>query len=216
MKAKTLIFIAICVLFVSSYAYPWFVFNEIETAFCQDCIPDGAQSRSMLPMGQLVVYGADSYLESYSNMLSLLRQVETSNLSNLDYDHFLQTLDNSIQNMENSISFYYELNNIAAVTPYRNTVIKKLKKFDYERFERQAGLTPLIFDRVEAFLKAGNIRGSFMAMYEDTKNILDKLNGLRETTDPNTLVPQLWSLNQMYANTALFGQYIAQVIIHNK
>ncbi len=216
MKLKTFFIVTFFTLFLTTYAHPWFVFNEIETAFCEECTPDGIQAQSVLPMGQVVVYGADSFLESYSSLLSLLRQVETSNVKNLDNNQFLQTLDNSIQNMENAISFYGELKQIAAVTPYRNAVVRKLQHFDYAGFEEQAGLNPQIFARVKAFLGTGNIRGSFTAMYEDTRNILDGLNNLKNSIDPDTLVSQLWNLNQMYANTSLFGQYIAQVIIQSR
>lgn len=216
MKTKTFFLVTIVTLLLTSYAYPWFVHNEIETAFCEECNPDGSQAQSALPMRKMIVYGADSFLESYSNTLALMRQVETSNPVDLDYDQFLQTLDKSIQNMENAISFYNELKHFAAVTPYRNSAIKKLKRFDYESFKKQEGLNPRIFNRVKAFMATGDVRGSITAMYEDTKNILDQLYGLRERIGSDTLVPQLWTLNQMYANTALFGQYIAQVMIQTK
>jgi hypothetical protein len=205
----TKIIIISLILLISFPVYGWFVHNTGDLLFCLDC---EKTKKLDVDIKALIVNGAKSFLKSYSDTLSSLSHIESGTI---DYKYLQLILDNSIESMRKAKAAYYELKNLASVVPYDYTMIEKLKNFDYQSFfKNNPGLNPAVFQDVEFFLKSGDVKGAFDNMYERVVEIFNKLNLIKESIDIAALpkISELWSLNQIYSNTFLFGQYITQLI----
>jgi hypothetical protein len=56
---------------------------------------------------------------------------------------------------------YYFMIKIAEVTPYNESVIAKLKSFDYDSFMYRINAAPGIFKEVSEYLKRGGVTGNY-------------------------------------------------------
>lgn len=98
------------------------------------------------------------------------------------------------------------------------TFIDKLKTFDYDGFESTHHLNGVIFDKVEEYLKKGDITGAFKACRTDILGIIVDLEEIKGYTTTNQLpdLKMLWSLNELCSESLLFGQYAARVFAEVK
>jgi hypothetical protein len=198
--------------------------NWGECAFEPGCIPGGGDSTSLYItesgslMGMYITDGAGYILGAYSGVGAFLKQVEVSELYGADFAAIKNILDRMIDDLENARDTYYIINYIAAVTPYKKDVIERLVAFDYDGFEKSEGLSGPVFDRVESFLKYGNIRGVFAKILRDIDSLLYQSYTLKKAVDTDTLpeIKSLWKLNQSFTNIILFGQYFSQVLYEVK
>jgi hypothetical protein len=117
--------------------------------------------------------------------------------------------------MEKAKENYEFLKQIADTTPYNPVVIDKLLSFDYSGFCRERGLNKDAFEDVKQFLGKGDARGVFNKILTDTTVILNSLNTIKISVDMKRfpLLSNLWRLNQRFAETLLFGQYCAEVMV---
>jgi hypothetical protein len=124
-----------------------------------------------------------------------------------------KNLNAAISYLEQSRTTYLQLKNHAAVIPYNQEVISKLLSFDYDSFQQENGLFPVIFEKVKGFLAAGNVTGIYNEFYSYTGYILDLLYLLKKDIDAGIFpdISTVWSVNQKYSEFKLFGQYVAQV-----
>ncbi len=85
--------------------------------------------------------------------------------------------------------------------------------FDYEKFQEERGLIPLIFNDVKGYLQYGDIRGVYDRELSGVLDILTLLEKIKEAIDANRLpaMNDLWRLNQKYGEALYFGQYVAEV-----
>jgi hypothetical protein len=141
-----------------------------------------------------------------------------SDLNGLDYTELNQILDGAIHNMNNANNNYFMLILKAEFTPYNMTFIDKLKTFDYHGFESEYHLNAVVFDRVEGYLKKGDITGAFKACRTDILEIIAVLEEIKGYTTTNQLpdLTILWSLNELCSESLLFGQYAARVFAEVK
>ena len=198
--------------------------NWAECPFEPDCIPCGEDSTSLYItesgslMGMYITDGAGHILGAYSGIGAFLKQVEVSELYGADFAAIKNILDRMIDDLENARDTYYIINYIAAITPYKKDVIERLVAFDYDGFEKSEGLSSPVFDRVESFLKCGNIRGVFAKILRDIDSLLYQSYTLKKAIDTDTLpeIKSLWKLNQSFTNIILFGQYFSQVLYEVK
>lgn len=72
-----------------------------------------------------------------------------SEMDGPDYCKMREILYGMIEDMERARYTYYIINYIMQITPYKESVIERLKSFDYDGFREKAGLMPLVFDRVK-------------------------------------------------------------------
>lgn len=170
------------------------------------------ESSGMLKM--YIVDGAGFILSTYSGIGSLLREVEMSEMCGPDYFKMRETLYSMIEDMERARDTYYIINLIIQSTPYKQSVIERLKAFDYDGFRETSGLSPIVFGRVKNFLERGDTRGIFTSIYKDTGILLEQLYAMKETFEVDKLphITQVWKLNQTFTETVLFGQYFSQVM----
>lgn len=139
----------------------------------------------------LISMGAKHYLDGYSDVLEFLNRFELSDLYGLDYAELNQILDSAIHNMNNAYNNYFMLILTAEFTPYNTTFIDKLKTFDYRDFEKTHHLNAVIFDKVEEYLKKGDITGAFKACRTDIMEIIAVLERIKGYTINNRMPGRL-------------------------
>ena len=115
--------------------------------------------------------------------------------------------------MELANSTYYQLWQASTYLEYDPVVLEKLHNFNYNRYQTENHLNAEIFKQVRDFLKAGDIRGSYERAYHATSDILAGVKDLKTHLDKNTLpsLAEFWRLNQLFLESELFGQYVAEV-----
>lgn len=201
--------------------------NEGEKAYCGDgsgnpCPPDPPKSSTSSindyegpTIRELIVEGGGYMLQSSSYINGLFNKIELSEISPTgpDYKGLQETLNSAIYYMEKARATYFQLKNLAGVTPYNQEVIYSLNQFDYDSFREEKGLFPYVFSKVKDFLSIGDVTGVFNEFYLYTGQILDLMYTIKKDIDagmfPN--LSNVWCVNQTYSEFKLFGQYTAQV-----
>jgi hypothetical protein len=165
-----------------------------------------------------VVRGAGYFLNGYANSLLFLNTVELSELDGLQFNQLTKMIGDAAADMENAYVTYAALDQEAALTPYNPDVIRLLEVFDYNGFMVKKNLNPLILKKVEGYLSKGDIRGVYHYLYTSVESILPIQYRLKAAVEAGKApdAADLWLLNQMYSDTLLFGQYVAQIFYEIK
>ncbi len=200
---KTLSVVFILLTFTLN-VFPKLIANYSEVTF-QD------QEKSQVRMA--VMEAAGDFLKSQSDVLLLLNKIELEEIYGVQFSELRDLLSNAIAKMENTKIKYAELVNISATAPYNQTIIDKLRDFDYTTFQKTNRLNSVVNRQVQEYLSAGNVHGIYTTLLANTEGILDKLIVIQAALDADTIPANadLWRLNQSYAETLLFGQYTAEV-----
>jgi len=207
------IFVLIIILaVVHSYAF---------TCICANgaggCYSGGGDGEGALPGGNLIedyiIEGAGHYLEAYSSILSFFNRVELANENSMDFLLWQSILSNAITQTNRAAAVYDMLISEAEATPYNETVLLKLKNFDYTQFRVACGLKIELFQEVEFYLKTGDITGVLKRIRSNFKEIISRLETLHEEVSQNKMpaLNSLWDLNELCSSTLTFGQYISRV-----
>jgi len=205
---------------LSIKSYPRFHGNFGECTVEPGCEGvDGSSTGVYIPesSGILKIYiidGAGYVLNTYSHLGTFLRLIEMSELNGPDYGKMRETLYSMIEDMERARDTYYIVHSLMQSTPYKQSVIERLKAFDYDGFRETSGLSSVVFERVKEYLECGDVRGVYAAVHKNTGNILDQLYVLKDILEADKLphISQVWRLNQTFTETVLFGSYFSQVM----
>lgn len=202
--------IAVC----SINVFSLIVANSTETAFDSTQQPDGGSAISdNVSLTTLVIEGAGYFLESHTQALVLLNRFEMSELKGIDYIGLKEAVDSAIEKMQKARDTYALLVQKAANIPYKQEIIDRLKEFDYNALQHRKNMIPGIMEQTAAYLKAGDIRGIYAKILDNTGEILQKLEiikaGIYVEQFPE--VNDMWRMNQIYTQSLLFGQYSAEV-----
>jgi hypothetical protein len=180
--------------------------------------PNGTASISSITLRQLIADGGSRFFKSAGYIDQSFSLVESAEVTGPDYMGLQKNLNAAISYLEQSRTTYLQLKNHAAVIPYNQEVISKLLNFDYDSFQQENDLFPVIFEKVKGFLAVGNVTGIYNEFYSYTGCILDLLYLLKKDIDagifPN--LSTIWSVNQKYSEIKLFGQYVARVFFSIK
>ena len=143
-----------------------------------------------------------------------MNRFETAELTGADFAGMRDILSRVIDNLERAKCIYMFIDYIAAYTPYRESVIERLKAFDYESFQKSGGLYSKVFDRVKELLSRGDVRGVFSTISKDIDLLLNRLYALKASIDSKKFpsVQSVWQLNQAFSDNLFFGQYFAMVM----
>jgi hypothetical protein len=165
-----------------------------------------------------VIEGAGHFLNAYSNILLLLNRVEKSELEGMDFNEAALIVTRAIENMDNALTVYNQLIDIAERTPYNKNAISKLMDFDYNGFMLRRGLNPVIFRDVEFYLSNGDIKGMFKHIRSKFIIIKDVLIAIKVDIDieKELKISELWKLNEISSITLLFGQYASMCFEETK
>jgi len=175
--------------------------------------PNGISSIRCITLGQLIADGGSHFFKSAGHIDQFFSLVESAELNGPDFMGLQKNLNAAIYYLEHARNTYFHLKNQAAVTPYNQEVISRLLNFDYDSFQQENGLFPVIFEKVKGFLAAGNVTGIYNEFYSYTRYILDLLYLLKKDIDAGIFpdISTVWSVNQKYSEIKLFGQCVAQV-----
>ena len=188
--------------------------NESESAYLppQNAFNNTASIRS-ITLGQLIADGGSHFFKSAGHINQFFSLVESSEITDPDYKGLQKSLNTAIFYLEQARFTYLQLKNRAAVTPYNQEVISKLLNFDYDSFQQENSLFPVIFENVKGFLAAGNVTGIYNEFHSYTGYIFDLLYLLKKDIDAGIFpdISIVWSVNQKYSEVKLFGQYVARV-----
>jgi len=212
MKKTILISVLMITLFTGQIC-AFFYANRSCEAY-NNCIPTpGLKSSTSPSIGQLIIEGAGYFLASHADMQTLLNKLELSEINGVNYPEVQGMLNSGITNMENAGAAFKNLIRLAKETPYDQTVIDKLMKFDYQGFMKANNLVGDIFIKVQGFLAKGDVTGAYITLKSSKDAIIAQLYVIKAALDSN-LFPDtnlLYQVNQAYSETMLFGQYVAQV-----
>lgn len=225
-KRNGLVGILIILMLLSLYyeGFACMAFNGTTRGYCDettkvDCEEDFAKTSEtnfMLSgdsIGTLVVKGGRNYFNSYSSFLKVLEIVEAAEIEGVNFDLLDQSIRESLIKLQLSREFYYDLILKADTTSYNKSFILKLKSFEYCDYQERNNLNAIIFDDVVFFLKAGDITGSYIYAYLKIIEIEQALKAMIPVIESGA-VPKLetfWKVNESFAHTLLFAQYIARV-----
>jgi len=206
LKLKVIIGIVI-LLFFSNISFSHWWNNGTPPCFNGD-------GYSQSNLDNYVIDGAGYFLGAYSNTLLLMKKIEGSNKEGFKVDELNLLLDQALKNMELAREAYGNLARAADNTPYNQSIIDKLKDFDYDAFQKENGLNPEVFSPVKAYLGNGDIR----KLYYDFSSTINEITGLLKQVKVQidagnfTPVKEIWKLNGLFSESLLFGQYVSQVL----
>jgi ribosomal protein L17 len=89
-------------------------------------------------------------------------------------------------------------------------MIDRLKHFAYDTLMTIYSLNPVIFKELASYLSRGDITGTFKRSYAATCSIEKLLTLIKQGLSVNRL-PVFWKLNEICAETTLFGSFAARV-----
>jgi hypothetical protein len=187
--------------------------NESDGAYLPPPPPKGVSSIRSIALRQLIADGGSHFFKSAGYINQFFSLVESSEVNGPDYKGLQKSLNTAIFYLEQAGTTYLQLKNQAAITPYNQEVISRLLNFDYDSFQQENGLLPVIFEKVKGFLAVGNVTGIYNEFYSYTGYILDLLYLLKKDID-SEIFPDIsiaWNVNQKYSEFKFFGQYVAQV-----
>lgn len=210
-SAVKVIICCFSLIMINNYCFPWVLGNGAGGGYDENILPPGIQSNISIEF--LLIEGAGYFMQTQSNIQTLLKMVEWQDIKAIDYIELNQMINNALINIKNARLAFEELIKAAEATPYNLEVIGQLNRFDYDTFLKENNLNPFIFGIVRDYLIKGDITGTFKYLYERLKEIEQLLLITRESTAENNL-PELticWTLNERCAETVLFGSYIARI-----
>lgn len=197
-------------------AFSYVVFNYSGNAYGGGENTDGISSVSSFDSYMIETYvieGAGYYLEATTEFRKLLGIVELQDFKGVDMANYGDTLRNAIVSMENAKATYDLLIQAAETTPYNPEVQEKLAAFDYTAFGEEKGLNSVMLEKVERFLKSGDITGVFEDASAIFVSIIDQLYFIETEFNEDRVAETeiFWKVNEAFSNTNLFGSYVARV-----
>jgi len=196
---------------INNYCFPWIMVNGATGGYNESTQPPGIQSN--LPMEILLIEGAGYFMQTQAKVQVLLNKVEWQDLKAIDYIELNQLVKSALNSIINARSSFEELIKAAEATPYNLEVIGQLNRFEYDTFLKENNLNPFIFGMVRDYLEKGDITGTFRYLSERLKEIEHLLLIIQVSTTENNLpgLTIFWRLNELFAETALFGSYMARI-----
>lgn len=212
-------FIVMFILVVSiANLHGYFFANETGNAFIPPNPCEGCKNSSTFSLGQLIIDGAGFFIQSNSEYQLFLKEVELSGMYGINQEAMNEALDSAITYMELANETYHLLVNTANSLEYNQNVLSALSNFNYYEYLYVNRLNPAIFKQVSQLLKAGDVRGCYQRFYADTYDILVRLKIIKSSVDNASIpeIPDCWRVNQLYQETQLFGQYMAEIFMNLK
>lgn len=165
------------------------------------------------PIENYIIAGAGYYLKGNAYIQSLLNLVELQDNDGIDESEIILLVNNALDNITLARETFAKLIETAEATPYNPFMIVILRHFDYETFMTVNNLNPVIFKELQSYLYCGDITGTFKRSYYNIYNIERLLVSIQTGLSSDNLpgLPMLWQLNELCADTTLFGSYAARV-----
>jgi hypothetical protein len=210
LKKGIILAVSIFILFnINAFSYVFF--NGSETGY------SGGTSNgigiSNISIEMLIIEGSGYFSKSQADIQSFLNTIELQDTMVINYIDLYQVIKNSLNHMIQARSNFEELIKAAESTPYNLEVIGRLKEFDYDSFMKEYNLNPYIFGTIKEYLVKGDITGTFKYTNFQLKEIALLIEKIQEEINAYRLpeISVCWKLNELCAETTLFGSYIARI-----
>ena len=166
-------------------------------------------------MASYVAEGAGHMLAAHSHTLMFLNRIEVSGIEQVDFNNLTELNSASISSLENARTTWLTVIQKADTMPYNAMTVAKLKSFDYNSFktERNVKLNNDVYDSAVEYLQNGDTRGLYKKLLTDIDALLIRARAIKDSLEEQRypVLSKLWELNQLFGNTMLFGQYVAEV-----
>ena len=167
-------------------------------------------TKNTASIDSLITESASYYLQGNADIQTLLNRVELQDVKGIDYLEMQRLVNSALANITNARITYEKLVSKAEATPYNPVVIEKLKAFDYDSFMLENRLNETIFKKAAGYLGNGDITGAFRHVLAVVRYMEFLLTAVKTEMDFNRL-EIYWQLNELCAETTLFGSFIARV-----
>ncbi len=206
---KVLIIAAFTFIMFNVNAFSYVEANGSETGYT----PPKTIGLSNVSIKIMIEDGAGYFIKAKADIQSFLNILEWQDTRGIDYSELNQALKTSLYSIILSRSNYEELIRVAESTPYNTVVIERLKTFDYDSFGKAYYLNPFIFNIVKGYLLKGDITGTYKYTNGKLKEIEALIQKIQLENASNGLpdISLCWRVNELCAETTLFGSYIARV-----
>ena len=219
MKHKHQIFLVLLVAFTAIIfevnVYPYINFNGAGGGYGSggEGESPGIQSVEYQSIEYYIQAAGTYYLEADSHIQTLLKLVEQQDLQGIYYSAMQSEVKRALYDMQMAKDTYAQLIRKAEVTPYNETVLAKLKDFDYESFVEKNGLNPVLFGLVRQYLQNGDITGMFKCTYTDVTVMIEILIKIQAIVSQYRMpgISLFRQLNEKQALSSVFGSYAARV-----
>jgi hypothetical protein len=192
-------------------AFSYVEFNGSGTGYSKGTSDGSCINNISIEM--LIIEGEGYFFKAKADIQSFLNIIEWQDTRVINYIDLNQVIKSALNHMIMARSNFEELIKAAESTPYNLEVIERLKEFDYDSFIKEYNLNPYVFNIVKEYLMKGDITGTFKYTNEKFKEIEQAIIKIQEEVSANRLpgVSMCWSLNELCAETTLFGSYIARI-----
>jgi hypothetical protein len=191
---------------VVAYLNAYIVWNSISSAY---------ETTAAETMEDLTIEGTSFFLQSNSDALLLLNEVEVGygNGKEFDFAYALALTGSAISRLETARGRYMEIMNQARESGYVKRITRGLRSFDYGRLARTHRLNGEIMGAVGNYLRRGNIRGLYAKNIGNIDSILQQLYQVREMLNEGKQpsLDMFWALLHGYSDAMLLGNYATMV-----
>ena len=167
-------------------------------------------TKNTASIDSLITESASCYLQGKADIQTLLNLVELQDVKGIDYMEMQRLVDSALENISNARIAYEKLVSKAEAAPYNPVVIEKLKAFDYNSFMLEKRVNETIFKKAGGYLRNGDNTGAFRHVLAVVRHMELLLTAVKTEMDFNRL-ENYWQLNELCAETTLFGSFVARV-----
>ena len=161
----------------------------------------------------MIIEGTSMFLQSNSDVLLLLNEVEIAEIKAFDFDYAFKLTESAIYKLEKAKILYTDVINFGEVGCDGKAMAEKFLKFDYDWLVEKNQLNKQIMGEVSELLKEGNAIAAYKKSINDINKILSTLNQIKKgiLMKQKPKVKLFWSLLQQYNILALYGNYATLV-----
>lgn len=211
----TLIITVTLWLSLSGYLFPAIMHNGAGTAYDET---GSKQSISLNSIENLIVTAAGYYLNAEAHIQKLLVIFELQNTQGFNSATLDPVINTTLANLLKARDTYQQITYQATTTPYNISMQKVLKSFAFDALCRNEGLNRTVFTLVSKSLKKGDVTSLFKRNVQQLNEMIRLMKQIKKDFAAGK-VPQtnlLWKLNEISADTSLFGSYTAMIFARIK
>ncbi len=161
----------------------------------------------------LIIEGTSLFLQSNSDVLLLLNEVEIAEKMAFDFDYVFKLTESAIFKLEKARIHYSDAMNFGKIICDEKGEAESYAKFDYESFAEKNHLNKEIMAEVSELLKKGDVAGVYEKSVNDMDSILSTLKEIKKEIlmKQKPDIKLFWSLLQQYNILGLYGNYATLV-----
>lgn len=173
----------------------------------------GPPIQSDTETSNLIIDGASDFLQSYSQLLLLLKESEKTSKNGFDFINAQNVSISAVKKLTSSKENYTHAVTRMKESGFDKTAIQKLQEFNYEGLTEQRKCHPDVMNEVSFYLAKGDILGLYEEMVSDLGLMLNSLIIIKNCTQENTLphIEDLRALYQQYSDFMLKGYYTSLI-----